>query len=87
MLTKLLITVFATVILLVEAGMVASMARQAATGADPRMMPGSLPHSIGGLLVLLGVTALSVYKPRGVTRYGWHRQHELRSPVHAETKA
>ena len=86
-LTKLLITVFATVILLVEAETVAAMARQAALGADPRMLPGSLPHSIGGLLVLLGVTALSVYKPRGVTRYGWRRQHELRSLAHAETKA
>jgi hypothetical protein len=28
------------------------------------------------LLVLLAVTALSVYKPRGMTRYGRRKQHE-----------
>lgn len=86
-LTKLLLTMFATVILLIEAQTVAIMAQEAVSGADPRTLPGSLPHSIGGLLVLLGVTVLSVYKPRGVTRYGWRRQHELRSSTRAETKA
>jgi hypothetical protein len=29
-----------------------------------------------GLLVLLVATALSVYKPRGVTAYGWRKQQE-----------
>lgn len=86
-LTKLLLTIFATVILLIEAQTVAIMAQEAVSGTDPRMLPGSLPHSIGGLLVLLGVTVLSVYKPRGVTRYGWRRLHELRSSARAETKA
>jgi hypothetical protein len=28
------------------------------------------------LLVLLVATVLAVYKPRGVTRYGWRKQHE-----------
>ena len=30
----------------------------------------------GGLLVLLVATALSVYKPRGMTRYGRRKQQE-----------
>lgn len=30
------------------------------------------------LLVLLVAVALSVYKPRGLTRYGWRRRHEPR---------
>jgi len=30
--------------------------------------------AIAGLLVLLVMTVLSVYKPRGVTRYGWRMQ-------------
>ncbi len=32
-------------------------------------------HAIGGLLVLLVLVALSIYKPRGMTRYGWRKQH------------
>lgn len=31
-------------------------------------------HAIGGLLVLLATTALSIYKPRGMTRYGVRKQ-------------
>jgi hypothetical protein len=30
------------------------------------------------LLALLVATTLSVYKPRGMTRYGWRKQHEQR---------
>ena len=37
-------------------------------------------HAGGGLLVLLVPTALSVYKPRGVTGYGLRKQHERRVP-------
>ena len=77
---KLLLTVFALTILLMEVQNVRYMAEVAASGADPRELPGSLPHSIGGLVVLLATTALSVYKPKGMTRYGWRKQHERRSP-------
>jgi len=35
-------------------------------------------HAAGGLLVLLVLTILSVYKPRGMTRYGARRQSEER---------
>jgi hypothetical protein len=31
------------------------------------------------LLVLLVATALSVYKPKGMTRYGWRKQQEQRA--------
>jgi hypothetical protein len=73
-LAKLLLTVLATGVLLLEAQAVDAMARVARSPADPRDLPGSLPHSIGGLVVLLVVTALSIYKPRGTTRYGWRKQ-------------
>lgn len=36
-------------------------------------------HAAGGLVVLSGLVALSIYKPRGMTRYGWRKQHEQRS--------
>ncbi|WP_248581089.1 DUF2269 domain-containing protein [Nocardioides sp. InS609-2] len=33
-------------------------------------------HSATGLVLLLVILALNVYKPRGLTRYGWRRQRE-----------
>jgi hypothetical protein len=72
-LVKLLLTVVATIVLLLEAPAVAAMAR-AALSEDPRELPGSLLHSGGGLAVLVVVTVVSIYKPRGLTRYGWRKQ-------------
>ncbi|MFC0111645.1 membrane protein [Kibdelosporangium aridum] len=80
-LAKFLLTIFATVILLVETRTVRALADVAASGADPRQLPGSLPHSIGGMVLLLVILALSVYKPRGMTRYGWRRQQKTRVPA------
>lgn len=77
-LVKLMLTAFGTVILLLEIEAISGMAAAAASGADPRALPGSLLHSVGGLAVLLATTVLSVYKPRGLTRYGWHRRQRER---------
>jgi hypothetical protein len=77
-LVKLLLTVVATTVLLIETQTISAMARAALLSVDPRELPGSLVHSVGGLVVLLIVTALSIYKPRGVTRYGWRKQQEQR---------
>jgi hypothetical protein len=71
---KLLLTGFATVILLLEVQNVRYMAELASTIADPRSLPGSLLHSIGGLAILTAVAVLSVYKPKGLTPYGWRQQ-------------
>jgi hypothetical protein len=77
-LAKLLLTLFATTVLLLETETIGRLAASAASAADPRQLPGTLPHSVGGLVVLLVITVLSVFKPRGVTRYGWRRQQEQR---------
>ncbi|HYZ09917.1 MAG TPA: DUF2269 domain-containing protein, partial [Pseudonocardiaceae bacterium] len=77
-LRKLLLTVLATIVLLLQKQSISYLAEVAASGADPRDLPGSLLHSIGGLVVLLIVTVLSVYKPRGLTRYGWRKQRRQR---------
>jgi hypothetical protein len=77
-LVKLLLTVFAATVLLLETQTVSRLAEMASSGADPRELPGTLAHSVGGLVVLLVTTILSVFKPRGVTRYGWHRQQDER---------
>jgi hypothetical protein len=73
---KLLLTVVATAVLVLETETIRALADAAASADDPRQLPGTLAHSVGGLLVLLVVTVLSTYKPRGLTRYGWRRQRE-----------
>jgi hypothetical protein len=37
---------------------------------------GDLFHAGVGLVVLLVIAGLNVYKPRGLTRYGWRKQYE-----------
>ncbi|WP_455361116.1 hypothetical protein [Streptomyces sp. SYSU K21746] len=77
-LVKLLLTVFAATVLLMEARTVSHLAEAAAVSTDPRELPGTLFHSVGGLVVLLVILILSVFKPRGLTRYGWRKQDEQR---------
>lgn len=72
---KLLVTLFATTVLLLQTGSIAYLAdlatQPAPIGANLYQARLSLVvHSGGGLLVLLVPTMLSVYKPRGRTRYG-----------------
>lgn len=80
---KLLINVVATVLLLVHmqvAGHVADAAARAplADGDLLRMRIQLLADASAALLVLIVAVALSVYKPKGRTRYGWRRQRESR---------
>ena len=77
-LISLAITIFATVILLVEMSTVRYNARIATlpqTSVDElRRLGSTLLHSIGGTIVLVVVLVLNIYKPRGLTRYGWRKQ-------------
>ncbi|MEO6350782.1 MAG: DUF2269 domain-containing protein [Candidatus Limnocylindrales bacterium] len=77
-LISLLLTVFALLVLLSEAGVVARSASVAADlGTTPEhllALPNTLPHSLGGLVVLLVIQTLNVYKPRGLTPYGWRKE-------------
>jgi hypothetical protein len=77
-LVKLLLTLVATAVLLVETQTISALADAAMSDSDPRELPGTLPHSIGGVVVLLIATALSIFKPKGMTRYGWRKQQEQR---------
>jgi hypothetical protein len=77
-LISLLLTLFAVVVLLSESG---HISRTAAIAADPATsaeailtLPNTLPHSIGGIVVLLVIQTMNVYKPRGLTAYGWRMQ-------------
>jgi hypothetical protein len=83
---KLTIVVTATIMLLGKTGPIGYVARAAAetilSSADLRGERLSiLGHAIGGLLVLLWAVALGMYKPRGLTHYGWRkRREEVPSP-------
>ncbi|GIW07540.1 MAG: hypothetical protein KatS3mg060_2345 [Dehalococcoidia bacterium] len=82
-LITLVLTILATVVLLLHMPTVSAAAAVArvAEGAALGELGGDLVHSGGGLLVLLVITALNVYKPRGLTPYGWRKQHEQRMEV------
>jgi len=64
------LTTFSVTILLLHMPSVSEAARRPSVTERG----GDLLHPGLGLLVLLVVTALNVYKPRGVTPYGWRRQ-------------
>jgi hypothetical protein len=80
------LTILATTVLLVHMPTVSALADLAreADGADLGGLGGDLLHAGGGLLVLLVVTALNVYKPPGLTPYGWRKQHEERRERHEQ---
>lgn len=82
-LIKLLITAAATIILMIHTVPIRRMADMAVamdlTSSDLVGARVQLIVASGAaVLALLATTALSIYKPRGLTRYGWRRQYELR---------
>jgi hypothetical protein len=85
-LVKLLLTVLAATVLLIETRTVTYLANAAASSGDPRDLPGTLVHSGGGLMVLLIIVILSVFKPRGLTRYGWRKQNKHNNEHNNEQK-
>ena len=81
---KLLINVFATVILLLYMQTLGYLADVAAvselSGDELRALAVSpLLHSVVGLAALLVATVLSVYKPKGMTPYGQRKQRRQRA--------
>jgi hypothetical protein len=83
-LIKLLITTLSTIILLVHMQPISRLAGAAREttlfSADlHRMQVQMVVASGAALLALLVATTLGVYKPRGVTPYGWRKQHEQRT--------
>jgi len=78
---KLLIAVVATIVLLVHMQPIRGLGRAATEQAlavdefrDVRIQ--LVADAGAALVVLLAATALSVFKPRGLTKYGWRKRHE-----------
>jgi len=80
-LAKLLINVVTTTVLLLYLPTFTAMA---AAAADPRVdlaavrNPSPVVHAGAAMVLLLLAAVLSVYKPRGMTRYGWRRRQQER---------
>jgi hypothetical protein len=78
-LISLLLTSIATIVLLQHMQTVSFFARVAADASSPDVrgmrgaLQGELLHAGVGLLVLLAIEALNVYKPKGMTAYGRRR--------------
>ena len=83
-LLKLLMTLLASVVLLLHMQPVGQMARSAAdatlSASDFRGTRMQLVADAGAALLVLVVAAiLSVFKPQGLTRYGWRKLREERA--------
>jgi hypothetical protein len=84
-LVKLLLTAFAATITLLKIELIDDAARLATETALPRagLREAGIQlavHAVGGLLVLFVPVVLSIYKPPGMTRYGWRKQFERHLP-------
>lgn len=82
-LISLLLTILATVVVISETRTISALADMAGDPATPTEelanLDNTLVHSIGGLIVLAVILTLNVYKPRGLTPYGWRRQQARQS--------
>src|SRR6476619_3489908 len=78
---SLVLTILATVVLLAHMQIVSDVASIAAE--TPRAavngLPSELVHAGVDMLVLLVIQVLNMYKPRGMTPDGWHKQQEQRT--------
>jgi hypothetical protein len=81
-LVKLALTILSTLVLVAYTTTLTALANAA---RDPAGHLGLLPsaspvlHSGAAVVVLLATAALSVFKPKGLTRYGWRRQQAARA--------
>ncbi len=79
-LVKLFINILSTLILLVHLQPITHLAHVASAGtfssSDRGLQIEMVMASGAALFALLVATGLAVYKPRGMTRYGWRKQHE-----------
>lgn len=90
-LAKLLLTVVSTIIMQLHVQPINLLASAAAKAT---LFPANLHDmqvqmviaSAVALAVLIVETALAVYKPRGMTPYGWRKQDELRAESNTDPK-
>jgi len=81
-LAKLLINVFATIVLLMYTQTLGYLADAATTSSgadlDALRSPSPVLHAGAALLLLVVAAVLAIYKPRGMTPYGDRKRREQR---------
>lgn len=76
---KLVLTLIATVVLVLYTRTISTVSGMAADpGMSGMQLPSALLHTGGGLVVLLLTTVLAIYKPRGMTMCGQRKRLEQR---------
>ena len=87
---KLVINVLSTLILLVHLKPIQHMADIAAAGTISSADRGAQIQLVvaagAGLLALLAATGIAVYKPRGMTAYGWQKQYGERAGARSDVE-
>lgn len=80
---KLVITALSTIILLIHIQPISYLSDEAARGilssADLGLQIQMVVASAAALIALLVANILAVYKPKGMTSYGWRKQYEERT--------
>jgi hypothetical protein len=83
---KLLINVLANAVLLAYMFELSSaLSMLSRMDADQLRSTSPVLHATAALLLLLVAVVLSIYKPRGVTPYGWRKQQERRVRARQQT--
>ena len=77
---SLVLTLICVAVLLLHMPSVTVMAdlAQQAEGQELEALGGDLGHAGIGLVILLVIQVLNIYKPSGLTRYGWRKQQAMR---------
>lgn len=79
--TKLVINLVATFVLLIYMQTLGALANTAGSATELSAIRSSSPvlHAGAALMLLLAAAILSIYKPPGRTRYGWRKNQSLRA--------
>lgn len=79
-LITLALTTVAVIVLVLHMPTVSTQAAiaRSASGTELQSLGGDLFHSVLGLMVLLTIQVLNIFKPSGMTRFGWRRQQQIR---------
>ena len=72
------LTFLANIVLLLHMPSVSAQAdmAQTLTGPELQQLGGDLFHAVLALVLLLLIQVLNIYKPPGMTRYGWRRRRD-----------
>lgn len=74
-------TVVLTAVLVLHMPDVSTHADRARTAGEQELlaMGSDIAHAVIGVVLLVGILVLNIFKPRGLTRYGWRREQRERA--------